>query len=71
MKYTIAQARMLSGFTQVQMAKKLGMSEKTYIEYEKYRRVFRMDTAWKFSEITKIDMGNIIFFEGQLQKICS
>ncbi|CRK80344.1 helix-turn-helix transcriptional regulator [Neobacillus massiliamazoniensis] len=71
MKYTIEQARILGGFTQVEMAKKLSMSEKTYIQYEKYRKVFRMDVALKFVSLTKVRIGDIIFFEGQLQKICS
>lgn len=71
MRYTIEQARILGGFTQVEMAKKLGMSEKTYIQYEKYRRVFRVDHALKFVEATKIPMDKIIFFNEQLQKNCS
>jgi len=71
LKYTIEQARILGGFTQVEMAKLLGMSEKTYIQYEKYRKVFRMDTAQKFVNATKIKMDNIIFFKIELQKICS
>lgn len=69
-KYTIEQARMLSGKTQVQMAKSLGMSEGTYIKYEKYRTVFRMDTAFLFSKITGIAIDDIIFFDSQLQKKC-
>lgn len=71
MKFTIAQARYLGGFTQVEMAEKLGMTEKTYIQYEKYRRVFRMDHAIKFVEATKIPMDQIIFFDDELQKKCS
>lgn len=71
MKYTIEQARILGGFTQINMSSRLGMSEKTYIQYEKYRKVFRMDTALKFVMLTKLDISNIIFFEGQLQKNCS
>lgn len=71
MRYTIEQARILGGFTQVAMAKKLGMSEKTYIQYEKYRKVFRMDAALKFVTLTRVNIGDIIFFRGQLQKICS
>jgi putative transcriptional regulator len=70
-KYTIEQARILGGLTQVEMADKLGMSEKTYIQYEKYRKVFRMDTAIRFVTLTKLDISTIIFFEGKLQKICS
>lgn len=71
MKYTIEQARILGGFNQLDLAPKLGMSEKTYIQYEKYRKIMRMDTAYKFSELTNIDLGNIIFFTPELQKICS
>ncbi|MDX1806772.1 MAG: helix-turn-helix transcriptional regulator [Paenisporosarcina sp.] len=71
MKYTIEQARILGGFTQVEIAEKLGMSEKTYIQYEKYRKIFRMDVALKFVTVTKLNISEIIFFEGQLQKICS
>ncbi|MBS4198583.1 helix-turn-helix transcriptional regulator [Bacillus sp. FJAT-49732] len=71
MRYTLEQARILGGLTQVQMAERLGMSEKTYIQYEKYRKVFRMDDAFRFIRITKVPANSIIFFEGQLQNICS
>lgn len=71
MKYTIEQARILGGYNQLDIAPKLGMSEKTYIQYEKYRKVMRMDTAQRFSELTRIDLGNIIFFNPELQIICS
>lgn len=70
-KFTIEQARVISNNDQEQMAMKLGMTPKTYIQYEKYRRVFRMDTAFKFVELTGINMSNVIFFEDQLQKPCS
>lgn len=69
-KYTIEQARMLSGKTQVKMAELLDMSEATYIKYEKYRMFFRMDKAYLFSEITSIPLDEIIFFEAKLQKNC-
>lgn len=71
MRYTLEQARILGGFTQVEIAEKIGMSEKTYIQYEKYRRVFRVDQALKFVELTKIPMDKIIFFNEQLQKNCT
>jgi DNA-binding XRE family transcriptional regulator len=71
MKYTIEQARILGGYKQVQMAERLGMSEKTYIQYEKYRKVFRYDHAYNFSKIVKIPIDQVIFFEGQVQKNCS
>lgn len=71
MKFTIEQARILGGYTQAAMAAKLGMTEKTYIKYEKYRIVFRMHVAARFAELVKIDINNIIFFDPELQKICS
>ncbi|ERN52854.1 helix-turn-helix domain-containing protein [Alkalihalophilus marmarensis] len=71
MKYTLKQARILGGLNQVEMANKLGMSEKTYIQYEKYRKVLRMDHAFTFVQETSVAFDEIIFFEGQVQKICS
>lgn len=71
MRYTIEQARILGGFTQAELSAKLEMTEKTYIQYEKYRRIFRVDQALKFVEETKIPMDKIIFFDGQLQNNCS
>ena len=71
MKYTIAQARALAGLSQKEIAKGLGVCEKTYIDYEKYRKIFRMDMAYKFSKITGIEMDQIIFFDKDVQKICS
>lgn len=71
MKYTIEQARILGGFTQLQISEKLGMSEKTYIQYEKYRKIMNMKQAYDFVTYTGISMNDIIFFKGQLQKICS
>lgn len=71
MKYTLEQARVLSGLTQKEMARKLRMSEKTYIQYEKYRRIFRMDQAYDFMKYVNVPFGSIIFFAGQLQNFCS
>lgn len=71
MKYTLEQARLLSSLTQSEMAAKLDMTEKTYIQYEKYRRVFRMDQGYKFAESVEVPFDSIIFFAGQVQKSCS
>ena len=71
MKYTLEQARILSGLTQVEMAERMGMSEKTYIQYEKYRRIFRMNQAYQFVKNVNVPFDTIIFFTGQLQKFCS
>jgi len=70
-QYTLEQARILAGLTQREMAKKMKMSEKTYIQYEKYRRVFRMDQAYLFMKHVNVPFDSIIFFAGQLQKFCS
>lgn len=71
MKYTLEQARILTGLTQLEMAKCMRMSEKTYIQYEKYRRVFRMDQGYKFAQNVNVPFNSIIFFAGQLQDFCS
>lgn len=71
MQYTLDQARILAGLTQKEMAKKMKMSEKTYIQYEKYRRIFRMDQAYLFMKHVNVPFDSIIFFAGQLQKFCS
>ena len=71
MQYTLEQARILAGLTQREMAKKMRMSEKTYIQYEKYRRIFRMDQAYLFMKNVNVPFDSIIFFAGQLQKFCS
>lgn len=71
MKYTLEQARLLSEMTQIEMAEKMGMSEKTYIQYEKYRRIFRMDQGYNFAQNVKVPFDSIIFFAGQLQNFCS
>lgn len=71
MRYTLEQARVIAGLTQVEMASNLGMSEKTYIQYEKYRKVLRMDQAFKFIVTTGMPANDLIFFKGQVQKICS
>ena len=68
MKYTLEQARLLSDLTQEEMAETMDMTAKTYIQYEKYRRIFRMDQGYKFSENVDVPFDSIIFFVGQVQK---
>ncbi|WP_200125573.1 helix-turn-helix transcriptional regulator [Salicibibacter cibarius] len=70
MKYTLRQARMIGEMTQLEMANELNMSKKTYIQYEKYRKILRMDDAQKFVMASKIPFEEIIFFEDQVQKFC-
>lgn len=61
--FTLKDARLKKGLRQSEMAKLMDMTIKTYIQYEKYRVVFRFDDAEKFSKITNIPMSSIIFFE--------
>lgn len=60
-KFTIEQARSMTGLTQEKMAKELGISVATYISYEHYKTFMRMDTAHKLSEVTNIELNDIIF----------
>ncbi len=71
MKYTIEQARLLSGLTQEEMADKMSMTAKTYIQYEKYRRIFRMDQGYNFARNVNVPFDSIIFFAGQVQNFCT
>ena len=68
-RYTIEQARKLAGLTQLEMAERLGMSEATYIKYEKGNIIFRMDVADKFADNVKLPISNIIFFDKKVRKI--
>ncbi|MED1556832.1 helix-turn-helix transcriptional regulator [Bacillus paramycoides] len=60
-KFTIKQARNISGLTQPEMAKQLGMSLSSYIEYENYKFDFRISKAIKFSLITGVSFDDILF----------
>jgi DNA-binding XRE family transcriptional regulator len=70
-KFTIEQARILGGYNQIEMAEALGMSEKTYINHEKYRRVFKMDVGYLFARLVGMTVDDIIFFDPELRKKCS
>ena len=71
MKFTLEQARILSGLSQIEMASRLGITEKTYIQYEKYRRVFRMDQAFEFMKHVTVPFKDVIFFENQVRNFRS
>lgn len=51
----------MGGFTQEEIAKKLGVSTKTYQSYESGKTAMRIDKAKKFSSLTKIPISQIIF----------
>ena len=61
-KFSIELARKKAGLTQEEISEALGMSRNQYREYEKGKIVFRMDTAWRFSEIVGLSIDSIIFF---------
>jgi len=61
-KLTLDQARYMAKITQKDMAKRLGIAESTYIDYEKYRSIFRMDVAYRFANIVGRPLDSIKFF---------
>ncbi|MEY8294695.1 helix-turn-helix transcriptional regulator [Limosilactobacillus caviae] len=61
MQFTIKKARQYVGLTQEEMAKKLGVSTKTYQSYETGKTAMRIDKAKLFSSITNIPISQIIF----------
>lgn len=58
---SIKSARVNANLEQVEVAKKLGMTKKTYINYEKYRSYFRVDKAYEFAKIVSCPLDQIIF----------
>lgn len=68
-KFTIVQARSLSGLTQEQMAKKLNMSLKTYTYKESVPRKFRMSEMLDFCSICGVDIGELIFLPKSETKV--
>lgn len=60
-KYTIVQARSLSGLTQPQMAQKLGMSLKTYHYKEANPGKFILNEMLNFCSICGLDINDLIF----------
>lgn len=61
-KFTIEQARLLSGHSQASMAKKLRMSKNTYINKEKGLSRFFVDEAILFTKASGISFDKIKFF---------
>ena len=55
-------ARINAKLSQVEMARKMNMSLKTYNDYEQGKKVLRVNQAWLISEITKYPFKKIIFF---------
>lgn len=61
LKFSIKSARNNVNLTQSEMAKMLGVTKKTYSAYENGKTQMKINTALRFSEITKIPIDNIIF----------
>lgn len=61
MNFDLRQARSYAGFTQDQIAKKIGIATITYQKYEAGDRKMRVDVAEKFAKSVGIPMGQIIF----------
>lgn len=61
-KYTVEQARVLSGHSQESMAQKLGLSKNAYIKKEKGYSRFYVDEAINFERISGIPFEKINFF---------
>lgn len=63
MKTTIQGWRIHRGITQKIMAEKLGVSEPTYIKYEKDPALMKVRMVHDISNILDIDSRDIIFFD--------
>lgn len=61
-KFTVEQARILSGHSQESMAKALGLSKNAYINKEKGLSRFYVDEAILFEKICGINFSKIKFF---------
>lgn len=61
LKWPVEQVRRRAGFTQDQMAEKLGVNRSTYIRMERKPETFSLERAEKFCEVTKMPMEAISF----------
>lgn len=62
MKYTLEKARLKSNISTKEVADSLGISVNTYMEYERYKKIFRMDQALEFAKVVQLSLDDIIFF---------
>lgn len=65
MQTTLQGWRTHKGYTQKEIARKLGVSEPTYIKWEKNPNLIRVQTLHDFSKILDISIEDVIFFEGE------
>ena len=57
MKLSLKQARVGAGLTQEQMAERLGVTNITYLTYEKEPKKMRVDRLLTFSKVTGVDIS--------------
>lgn len=61
MKFDLRQARQYAGYTQDDIAAKVGVSKGTYQKYEYGDRKMRVDVAKRFAQTVGIPLEQIIF----------
>lgn len=61
MGFSVKQARQYAGFTQRQMAEKIGVSRDTYRKIELYPETASIAIAKKISEVVDIPIDQIFF----------
>ena len=61
MGFSVKQARQYAGFTQRQMAEKIGVSRDTYRKIELYPETATIALAKKISEVVDIPIDQIFF----------
>lgn len=63
MGFSVKQARQYAGYTQVEMAQRLGVSRDTYRKIELFPETASIALAKKISEIVNIPIDQIFFAE--------
>ena len=61
MGFSVKQARQYAGFTQVEIAQKLGISRDSYRKIEAFPDTASISIAKKFSEVVGIPIDQIFF----------
>lgn len=61
MKFDLRQARSYAGYSQDEIANKIGIATVTYQKYEAKKRKMRVDVAERFASAVGIPMEKIIF----------
>lgn len=62
-KLTIRQARALTGLSQEEVAKELGVERETFWRYENYKHPMLITTAYVFARLVSKDLNEIQFFK--------